>query len=168
MTTLYAQPYDISANGFFFETVEEYNQKSSGNFNQIGHPVEEYEIEFIDGEDINVELFKAIGIHQSNIADFLEACDNWSDNEKYKVIIATGEGHYSFDFKMHTPDDFDVDIYEMDTMKELAEYFADEGLFGNIPEHIQNYIDYEAMARDLRMDYSEITIAGKRFIYRCL
>jgi antirestriction protein len=32
---------------------------------------------------------------------------------------------------------------------------------------LENYIDYDAMARDLGMDYSETTIAGKRLIYRC-
>ncbi len=167
MTRLYAQPYDISAKGFYFDSIEEYNQKASKNFNKIGLQVEEYEIQFIYGENIDAELFEAAGINQSNIADFFDACDNWSDNEKYKVIIAVGEGHYSFDFKMVEPDDFDLDIFEMDTMQELAEHFTSEGLFGNIPEYLKYYIDYDAIALDLCTDYFEITIAGKRFIYRC-
>jgi hypothetical protein len=29
MTRLYAQPYDISATGFFFESAQEYNQKAA-------------------------------------------------------------------------------------------------------------------------------------------
>jgi antirestriction protein len=29
------------------------------------------------------------------------------------------------------------------------------------------YIDYEAMARDLSLEYSETTISGKRLIYAC-
>ena len=45
--------------------------------------------------------------------------------------------------------------------------FVDEGLFGDIPEPIRNYLDYDAIARDLGMDYSETTIAGTRVIYRC-
>jgi antirestriction protein len=40
-------------------------------------------------------------------------------------------------------------------------------MFGDIPEAIQSYLDYDAIARDLRMDYPEITIGGTRFIYRC-
>ncbi len=52
-------------------------------------------------------------------------------------------------------------------MQELAQQFVEEGLFGEIPEKIQHYLDYDAIARDLSMDYSEITIAGTHYIYRC-
>ena len=65
------------------------------------------------------------------------------------------------------PDSFDIDLYEMDSMKELAEQFVDEGLFGKIPTSIQFYIDYEAIARDLACDYNEAIIDGQRYIYRC-
>ncbi|WP_307374309.1 antirestriction protein ArdA [Peteryoungia aggregata] len=65
------------------------------------------------------------------------------------------------------PDDFDVDIYEEDSMKALAERFVDDGLFGEIPDHLAHYIDYDAIARDLSMDYTETEIAGERLIYRC-
>jgi antirestriction protein len=78
-----------------------------------------------------------------------------------------GECGYSFDLKSGAPDDFEVDIYELDSLRELAEQFVEEGLFGEIPKHLENYIDYDAMARDLGMDYSETTIDGKRLIYRC-
>jgi len=30
------------------------------------------------------------------------------------------------------------------------------------------YLDYDAIARDLGMDYSETEIAGTQLIYRCL
>ncbi len=55
----------------------------------------------------------------------------------------------------------------MDSLKELAYHFVEEGLFGQIPDTIQCYLDYDAIARDLGMDYSEITIVGQRLIYRC-
>ncbi|MCB1563899.1 MAG: antirestriction protein ArdA, partial [Alphaproteobacteria bacterium] len=72
MTTLFAQPYDISANGFYFETEEEYNERASKLLNSYGWPVEEFEIQFIDGESIDCELFRALGIHQGNFAAYLE------------------------------------------------------------------------------------------------
>ena len=72
---------------------------------------------------------------------------------------------YSFDLKSGAPDDFDVDIYELSSLKELTETFVDEGLFGDIPERLLPYLDYDALARDLGMDYSEIAIAGTRLIY---
>ena len=167
MTQLHAQPYDISTNGFFFDSEEEYNEKASKNLNSFGFPVEEYEIQFIDGETIDAQLFKALGVNQCNFGKFLEACDSWDDHQKHKVIIATGECGYSFDLESGDPDDFDVDIYEMDSLHQLAEHFVDEGLFGEIPERLQFYLDYDAIARDLGMDYSEIRIDGKNFVYRC-
>lgn len=54
----------------------------------------------------------------------------------------------------------------MDSMKELAHQFVDEGLFGDIPEHLANYIDMDAIAYDLSMDYTETEVAGERLIYR--
>ncbi len=52
-------------------------------------------------------------------------------------------------------------------MKDLAIRFVEDGLFGDVPESFQYYIDYDAIARDLAMDYGEVTIAGERLIYRC-
>lgn len=167
MATLYAQPYDISATGFYFETVEEYTEKSAKNRNSYGGIVDEYEIQFIDGEDIDCALFKALGIHQGNFGQYLQACDDWQEDEKQKVIIAVGECGYSFNFATDMPDSFEVDIYPTESLKELAEQFVDEGLFGEIPPSIANYLDYDAIARDLGFDYTEAEIAGERLVYRC-
>ena len=167
MTQLYAQPYDISATGFYFDTLEEYEQKAANNRNHFGQPVEEYELQFIDGEDIDCKLFDALCVNQATFGKYLEACDQWSEDEKRKVIIAVGECGYSFDFDKNSPDEFEVDIYELNNLKELAEQFVDEGLFGSIPKALENYLDYDAIARDLGFDYSEITIAGTNLIYRC-
>lgn len=86
MTQLHAQPYDISATGFYFDSVEEYAQKSARNFNNFGAPVEEYEIQFIDGESIDAALFKALNVHQGNFPQFLEACDSWDDSKSRKSL----------------------------------------------------------------------------------
>ena len=167
MTELFAQPYDISAVGFYFRTASEYAKKSSRLRNAAGWPVEEFELQFIDGESIDAKLFEALGVNQCNFTQFLDACDTWDDDQKRKVIIAVGEYGYGFDLTSGDPDDFDIDLYEMDSLRELAEQFVDEGLFGEIPEPIRNYLDYDAIARDLGMDYSETTIAGTRLVYRC-
>jgi hypothetical protein len=167
MTELFAQPYDISAQGFYFRTSEAYHEKSAKARNDFGFPVEEYEIQFIDGEAIDAQLFEALRVNQCNFPQFLEACDAWDDHQKIKVIVAVGQCGYTFDLNSGDPDDFDVDIYELDSLRELAEQFVEEGLFGQIPERLQNYLDYDAIARELGMDYSETTIGGKPLIYRC-
>jgi len=53
MTTFYAQPYDISAIGFYFESYEDYQEKVKKAINTYGQVVEEFEIQFIDGEEID-------------------------------------------------------------------------------------------------------------------
>lgn len=167
MITFYAQPFDISATGFYFESYDDYQEKVKKAVNTYGQAVEEFEIQFIDGQEIDSRLFDALGLNQANIGPAIEAAENWDDWQKIKVSIAVGECGYDFDLEKGDPDDFDIDFYEMDNMRQLAEHFVDEGLFGDIPEHLANYIDYDAIARDLSMDYSETAIAGKNLIYRC-
>lgn len=164
---LHAQPYDISANGFYFNDYETYKVKAASNKNEYGDPVEEYEIQFIDGSYLDCDFAKAYGLYQNNIKMFFDTIEEWEEHEKEIFIIAVGECGYSFDPDTVSPSDFEVEIYFLDSMKELAEQFINEGVFGEIPDTLNNYIDYEAIARDLSVDYSETVIAGRRLIYRC-
>ena len=167
MIELYAQSYDGSAKGFYFKSENEYAVKAKMNRNEFGEPVEEYEIQFIDGETIDCALAKAWGLYQSNFAAFLAKAEEWEDWQKINYIIAVGECGECHDRVVDDPDQVDLTVYECDTMKELAEQFVEEGLFGDIPNHFECYIDYDAIARDLSVDYSEITIAGTNYIFHC-
>lgn len=167
MTTLYAQPYDITASGFYFETAEQYAALAAKAVNDYGQPVEEFEIQFIHGEAIDCALAGAWELNQVSFAAFLDAVDEWDEEEKRRFIIAARECGYAHDDVADDPYSLDIDIYGVETLRELAEQFVDDGLFGDIPEPLRGYIDYDAIARDLAMDYSETTIAGKRLIYRC-
>lgn len=167
MTTFHAQPYDISATGFYFEDSETYKAKIHSIVNDYGDEVEEFEIQFIDGSDLDCELVKAIEVNQANALNIIEALNDWDDDQKLNVIIAVGECGYSFDFETNSPDDFEIDIYPNMDMRDLAQSFVDDGFFGDIPANIINYLDMDAIARDLSCDYSETTIAGERYVYRC-
>lgn len=90
----------------------------------------------------------------------------WDEHGKQVFIIAVGEAGYSFDHETVSPHDFDVDIHHARNMTDLAEEFVAEGLLGDIPDHLTHYIDYDAIARDLSMDYTETSIAGDNLIYR--
>lgn len=164
MTQLHAQPYDLAAAGFYFETLEEYQTKANALRNDYGDPVEEFEIQFIDGEQIDCELAKAIDINQGNFRDYLECVEGWEDWQKTNVIIAVGECGYNFDAQVD-PDHHGIDIYYVGSLRELAEQFVEEGFYGDIPESLQYYIDYDAIAHDLGMEYSELTVAGEHLIY---
>jgi len=167
MTTFYAQPYDMSATGFYFDDAETYQTKSKTLKNSYGEPVEEFELQFIDGDDIDCAFAKAFEVNQANYSAFFDYIEEWENWEKLHFIIAVEECGYSFDYQTVSPDDFDVDIYGIESLKELAYQFIDEGLFGDIPDNITCYLDYDAIARDLGCDYSETTIAGESFVYRC-
>jgi len=98
-----------------------------------GLPVEEFELRFIDGESIDAKLFEALGVNQGNFAAFLEAAEDWSNDDKIKMIIAIGEIGYKFDLGKDSPDQFDVDLYEMDCLRDLAVQFVEEGLSAPFP-----------------------------------
>lgn len=166
-TTLFAQPYDISATGFYFDTAAQYEAKAARAVNDYGQKVEEFEIQFIDGEEIDAALASAWQIDQSNFGAFLEAVDEWDEARKQRYIIAVGECGYSHSQVADHPLDDGIDIYHVDTLRELAEQFVDEGLYGEIPEILRFYIDYDAIARDLAADFFEISIVGERLICAC-
>ncbi|MEM6550449.1 MAG: hypothetical protein AAF713_22415 [Pseudomonadota bacterium] len=90
-TVLYAQPYDISAVGFYFRSAEEYRAKAAALVNSQGQRVEESEIQFIDAEAIDAALAKAVGLNQGDLTAFFEAVERWDEHQKRAVIIAAGE-----------------------------------------------------------------------------
>lgn len=167
MKVLYAQPYDISAVGFYFRSAEEYAEKAAEARNVRGDPVEEFEIQFIDGEAIDAALAIAVGIYIPKLAAFFEKIAEWEEGDKLAVIVAVGECGYDFDWETSYPDDFDVDLYEGMSLRDLAEEFVDVGLFGDIPDRIACYLDVDAIASDLGCDYAETEIAGRSLVYRC-
>jgi len=167
MTTLYANPYDREAAGFYFDSAEDYASKAAALRNSFGDRVEEFEIDLINGDGIDIALAKAWELNQCNFKAYFDVCGNWDEDDKRRFIIAVGECGYDFDSENVKPADFEVDIYDCNSIRDLAERFVDEGLFGDIPSHLVNYIDYDAIARDLEMDYSETYINGQYLIYRC-
>ncbi|MEP3247786.1 MAG: antirestriction protein ArdA [Sneathiella sp.] len=167
MTQLYAQPYDISATGFYFESYKDYQAKVARAVNHYGDPVEEFEISFVDGEDINSDLAKVWCLNQANLKAFYEAVDAWSNRQKIHYIIAVGECGYEHNAIVDDPEQIDITIYRLRSLRELAEELMEEGIFGDVPEHLSSYIDYERIARDLEYEYSSITIAGEFLLYRC-
>ena len=164
--TLFAFPYNIDAVGFYYKSQEEFDEKAHGLTDCYGNGVEEFEIQFIDGDEIDTEMAKAWRVNQVNQGRFFEVINDWDGDQKIKFIIAVGEGGYGFNFNSTHPDDFEIDIYEGVSMKELAEQFIDEGLFGEVPTHLEPYLDYDAISRDLSFDYTETRIAGVSLIYR--
>ena len=115
----------------------------------------EHEEFFITDSETTIGL--DIGEHD-NPFDLLEVVGKWEEldeDDRIKVHYLLDHGGYDdLDDAISKADD--VSYYPNTTMLELAEMFVDEGIMGdfkNIPCH---YIDYDAVARDLAMDYHEI------------
>jgi hypothetical protein len=103
---LFAQPYDIEATGFSFSSLEEFKEKSEKNVNRYGQPVEEYEFQFISGDEWEKgqEALDGLGLEC-----FLDCCDCLSREDIRKLeIVAHFEGWHSLS---HLNDSSDVERY---------------------------------------------------------
>ena len=90
--TYHATPYDTSALGFYFNTYEEYLEKYATHRNDYGDPVEEYEIQFIDGD--NYRLFGSLGINQANLNEWFDSFEELDDEDIIKTIYLSEDLGY--------------------------------------------------------------------------
>ncbi len=165
--TLYAQPYNLEVEGFYFRSSEEYTATYPTIKDGWGEQVEEFEIQMTNSESIDVALARAWQLSQANFAAFFKAADTWHREDKFAFIIAVGDCGYEFDPNTVIPANFDVQIYYLDRMNDLAIEFVEEGLLGDIPDALKTYFDYDAFARDLAHDYVKTIVARENIIYRC-
>ena len=109
------------------------------------HFITDYECEYMEeiNEYSNLNKLNDISEKMENLSSY--------DMKKFKALMSEG---YDFDYSFNNYED--VEIYEETNMNELAEQFVEDGLFGEIPKALINYIDYDAIARNLSMDYTEV------------
>jgi antirestriction protein len=79
------------------------------------------------------------------------------DDEITRVKYLLGQGYDADDALAKYED---VQFYPDMTLRQVAEQLVDDGCFGDIPDSIANYIDYEAIGRDLGMDGYDETPEG--------
>lgn len=153
MARLYANPYDISAAGFPFDSFEEFEEKAKNLRNDHGWPVEEFEIEYIDGD--NPKLFEAAGINQAKLAVWFEELDHIDDDSDEGLAIRYLLENVGLSLKDTLNQYPEVQIYR----GSIEDYAADlvEECY-DLPEFAIRYFDYAAFARDLVLggDVAEI------------
>jgi len=163
MTNSYhATPYDLSAQGFYFETFDEYTERASRHRNAYGQPVEEYEIQFVDGD--NYTLSAALGINQASLKLWFDVFEDYEGDQAIKAIFLAE--HQGIDIS-DIPDQIDdVHLFEGTAVEYAEAYLDDTGLLETIPENLRYYFDTEAFARDLVFsgDVVEVEIEGHNFI----
>ena len=115
---------------------------------------------FITDYEAEITIGEYDDIYRLN--ELAEAMEAFSDEDLLKLRLLSYEGYNEREVIDNGLDSYDVDIYDYrdnksftDTFELLASDFVDEGLYGEIPKALEFYIDYSAIARDLRMEYTE-------------
>ncbi|WP_330110338.1 antirestriction protein ArdA [Methylophaga thalassica] len=163
MTNQYhATPYDLSAKGFYFTSFNEYSEKVKSHKNKYGEHVEEYEIQFIDGDKSH--LFSALGINQANLQEWFEAYEDLDKENTIKAIYLAED--MGFDTNVIPALLDDVCVFEGSVEEYAEDYIEETGLLSQIPENLQCYFDIQAFARDLLIsgEINEISVNGTSYV----
>lgn len=157
----HAQPYNLDATGFYFTDMDDYRAKFDANRDSFGLPVEEYEIQFIDGDAADAQLFDAAGINQASILFFIDEIMELDDHQKPGLYFLLDIG-YEIDDAISRIDDV---MIQEGNLEEAAEQLFDEIYLDRIPVNLQNYIDYSAFARDCEFsgDFREFEFSGATY-----
>ena len=158
-TLLFAQPYNIDARGFQFSSAEEFETKQEALCDRFGNEVEEFEIQYIDGDDS--KLFEACKINQTNLDVWFDDIESLNDQQKAALFYLVDNG-YDLDEALEKIDD--VCISECSLIDAASELF-DECYLPEVPEAVRPYIDYDAFARDCRLggDMCEFRFGGTTY-----
>ena len=160
MTTLHAAPYNIDALGFYFDNAIDYESKAATHVDRYGNLVEEFEIQFIDGDD--AQLFEACGINQANLSTWFDNIEFLQSYEKVNLYYLVGFAGYSLDQALEKLDEPSI---TEGYLRDAAEELFDECWLNEVPEKIRFYIDYDKFARDCAMgdDLCEFEYAGTTY-----
>ncbi|KXS30903.1 MAG: Uncharacterized protein AWT59_2977 [Candidatus Gallionella acididurans] len=156
----FAQPYSLDAAGFYFNDLTDYEEKAEACKDRWGNPVEEFEIQYIDGDD--GALFNACGINQANLGTWFNDVEVLDDNEKAALFYLVSMTGYSVADALDKIDD--VNLYS-GHLEDAAEELFDECYAQSIPENLRNYIDYKAFANDCQQsgDMCEFEYEGETY-----
>ncbi len=147
--SFHATPYDISARGFYFSTGEEFDEKFQKRL-----PVEEYEIQFIDGDLDDAHLFNVVDVSQGNSGTFIDVVEDIEEYQKPALFyyLSFYNPGADWDDALRTVDD-EVRVHDGD-VKSYAEESVDSlGGVGQLgAATAERYVDHERFGRDLAMD----------------
>jgi len=162
MSNYHATPFDTSASGFYFDDYEEYLSKAKNHKNDYGDIIDEFRIQFIDGD--NYQLFNALDINQANLEQWFDNFEQLSGEELIKAIYLA---EYCAENISDIPDKLDdVCLFEGTATEYAEEYIEDCGLLSELPENLRYYFDVEAFARDMVLggDITEVEIMNTHYI----
>lgn len=124
-----------------------------------------------EGEDLDYYNFEEweicdwecdfdIGINEySNIDNLIEINDKFEELSDMEIVSLMGLLECGYNFKEAIEDKIeDTRVYDVrnqhDAMSDIAYDMVQEGLYGEIPDSVSNYLDYESMGRDIEINGS--------------
>lgn len=99
------------------------------------------------------------------LAALLDGMEDW-ELEKFEAAIAYGEYTSSVKDLINLTQNLENYEYYSDVHDEedLGRYYIDELSALEIPEHLENYFDYEAYGRDMHLDNGGVFIDGGGYV----
>jgi hypothetical protein len=159
---LFANPYDITAKGFYFSSIEDFTSQYEDHL-----PTEEYEIDFIDGTHAELALFNAMKVSQASLDEYFEIISDLDDDDMAQVgICYLLENGIASDTADAVSRASDLTIFE-GSLKDYAWEYLDECVFTKeTPNIFRNYFDVDAFARDLDVggDVATFDWCGRHFV----
>ena len=137
-----------SHTGFYFDDIEKF-ENGMERLNKRG--CEEVEIQFIDGEAHEPSLFKAADINQSNISTWFDELEGLSTDDATRLCFLLD--YLNMEDALSR---YDEVCLHYGTAEDYAQEIIEETT--EIPESLRYYINYEAIARDMRMNGEIIEI----------
>lgn len=157
---LYANPYDTSASGFYFGSAEEFEEEFQKRL-----PVEEYEIDFIDGTSEEAAMFKVANISAANLDEWFDGMDRLEGYEMPAAYFLLSNGQVS-SFSDAVEKAGELSFSEGDVKAYAESYIDDMGGPAKLgKETLEMYFDYDAFARDMELngDVVEFEFGGTTY-----
>ena len=108
--------------------------------------------------DMTIDEYESI----EKLNELAEVLESFTDDDVMKLDLLEHEGYDRREVLLKGIETYDVEVHDYssdtsftDVYELLAYDLVQEGCFGEIPSHLENYIDYSAIGRDLSYDYTE-------------
>ena len=88
-------------------------------------------------------------IHLDSLNELVKELSLLAPYEKREISAILEAGYSDLENAFTIYENREYNFYPEMTLKDVAEELVSEGMFGEVPEPLMFYIDYEAIARDL-------------------
>lgn len=155
--SLCATPYNTEKPFWYFSSYEEYQEKSEKM------DCEEFEIQFINGSEIEQVIFDALKVGQSNLESYFETIEELQDiSENELLALKWLANNYSFDYAL---DHYkDVIVFEGNKENYAWEFANDHYDLEKLMGSLSGYFDYERFAIDLELGGDIVEIGYNLYI----